>query len=119
MAYTRGFSNCSALQTRKSSREVMKLRDRVATIVSVIALAIALATSVQAAANQLLHATLAKNRAGEPGTKFRTDSTKIYAFWKGDRLNAGDIIRAVWIAEGIGRTALKDNKITEALGDCV
>jgi hypothetical protein len=63
---------------------------------------------------KLLHAVLAKNRQGEPTTKFRADSAKIYSFWKGDRLKAGDKVRAVWIAEGIGYTDLKDSKITEA-----
>ena len=68
----------------------------------------------QSPGKKLLHATLAKNRDGEPATKFRSDSAKIYTFWKGDTLKAGDQIRAVWIAEGIGYTRLKDAKITEA-----
>ena len=68
----------------------------------------------QSSDKKLLHATLAKNREGEAATTFRADSLKIYAFWKGDALKAGDTVRAVWIAEGIGRTALKDSKITEA-----
>jgi hypothetical protein len=71
-------------------------------------------TAAQSIGKKLLHATLAKNREGEPATKFRADSLKIYTFWKGDALKAGDEVRAVWIAEGIGRTALKDSKITEA-----
>jgi len=76
--------------------------------------AIAHQAVAQSAGKKLLHATLAKNREGEPTTKFRADSAKIYTFWKGDALKAGDQIRAVWIAEGIGYTRLKDAKITEA-----
>ena len=73
-----------------------------------------LGVAAQSADKKLLHATLAKNRDGEPATKFRSDSAKIYTFWKGNTLKAGDRIRAVWIAEGIGYTGLKDAKITEA-----
>lgn len=70
--------------------------------------------AAQSSDKKLLHAILAKNREGEAATKFRADSLKIYAFWKGDALKAGDTVRGVRIAEGIGRTALKDSKITEA-----
>jgi hypothetical protein len=70
--------------------------------------------AAQSADKKLLHATLARDRNGEPTTTFRSDSAKIYTFWKGNTLKAGDKIRAVWIAEGIGYTALKDAKITEA-----
>ena len=72
------------------------------------------AATAQPTDKKLLHAVLAKNKEGEPATKFRADSFKIYAFWKGDALKMGARIRAVWIAEGIGRTALRDSKITEA-----
>ena len=70
--------------------------------------------AAQSADKKLLHATLARDRNGEPTTTFRSDSAKIYTFWKDNTLKAGDKIRAVWIAEGIGYTALKDAKITEA-----
>ncbi len=63
---------------------------------------------------KVLHATLAKDRDGKPTTKFSAGSPKIYASWKGNTLRAGDNVRAVWIAEGVGYTALKDTKITEA-----
>jgi hypothetical protein len=68
----------------------------------------------QATDKRLLHATLAKDKNGEPTTTFSAGSPKIYTFWKGNTLKAGDKVRAVWIAEGIGYTALKDSKITEA-----
>jgi hypothetical protein len=68
----------------------------------------------QSTDKKLLHATLAKDRDSEPTTKFSAGSPTIYTFWKGNILKAGDKIRAVWIAEGVGYTALKDTKITEA-----
>jgi hypothetical protein len=68
----------------------------------------------QSTDKKLLHATLAKDRDSEPTTKFSVGSPTIYTFWKGNILKAGDKIRAVWIAEGVGYTALKDTKITEA-----
>ena len=60
---------------------------------------------------KLLHALLAKNKEGQPATKFSSDAPKIYAFWKGDALTMGDKLRAVWIAEGYA--GLKDAKIAE------
>jgi hypothetical protein len=92
----------------------MNLTCSVVAVAFIVSQAIALKAAGQTTNNKLLHATLAKNREGEPTTKFRADSAKIYTFWKGDRLKAGDKVRAVWIAEGIGHTALRDNKITEA-----
>ena len=90
----------------------MKVTYRLVVLTFIIAVAVK--ATAQPSEKKLLHATLAKSRDGEPTTKVRADSIKIYAFWKGDRLKTGDRIRAVWIAEGIGRTALKDSKITEA-----
>src|SRR5437016_1902558 len=72
------------------------------------------AQSSSPANKKLLHAVLAKNKEGKPATKFFTGSSKIYAFWKGDALTAGDKLHAVWIAEDVGYSALKDSKITEA-----
>lgn len=61
-----------------------------------------------------LHVFLAKDRDSEPTTKFSTDAPKIEAFWKGTALKAGDKIRAVWMAEDVGYSALSESKITEA-----
>jgi len=66
-----------------------------------------LGAAAQSADKKLLHATLARDKNGEPTTTFRSDSAKIYTYWEGNTLKAGDKIRAVWIAEGIGYTALK------------
>ncbi len=63
---------------------------------------------------KLLHAVLAKDRKSEPTTKFLTDAPKIYAFWKGEALQAGDRVRAVWIAEDMGTATHSESEITEA-----
>jgi hypothetical protein len=63
---------------------------------------------------KLLHATLAQNKYGAVTSKFSPDTLKIYAFWKGEALKAGDKLRAVWIAEDVGFVAPRDSKITEA-----
>jgi hypothetical protein len=62
---------------------------------------------------KLLHAALAKERLGEPTTRFPLDTEKIFCRWQGDALHEGDKIRAVWIAEDVGDVAPKDYKITE------
>jgi hypothetical protein len=74
----------------------------------------ATAQSTDKTGSKLLHATLAKNKDGEPTTKFSADSAKIYAFWKGEALKAGDRIRAVWLADDVGYARLGTAKITEA-----
>jgi hypothetical protein len=74
----------------------------------------AAAQSTDKTRSKLLHATLAKNKDGEPTTKFSADAPKIYAFWKGQALKAGDKIRAVWLAEDVGYARRGDAKITEA-----
>jgi hypothetical protein len=62
---------------------------------------------------RLLHGFMAKNKEGEPASKFFSGAQKIYAFWKGDALKAGDRVGIIWIAEHIGYTGQGDKKITE------
>ena len=62
---------------------------------------------------KLLHAFLAKNKEGDPTASFLSDASKLYAFWQGDALKAGDKVRAIWVAEGLGR-GLRDTKIAQA-----
>jgi hypothetical protein len=50
----------------------------------------------------------------KPSTTFSADVPGIYAFWKGHSLEAGDKIKAIWIAEDIGNAAPKESKILEA-----
>jgi hypothetical protein len=76
-----------------------------------------LATPVRAAEpvsnrSDLLQVTVAKTKDGQPASTFLTGTPKIYGLWKGETLKAGDIIRAVWVAEAFGYSR-KDVKITE------
>ena len=64
--------------------------------------------------SQLLHAALALDADTKPTTTFTTDAPKIYAFFIGDALKAGDKVRGAWIAEDVGDAAPKDTKIDEA-----
>ena len=61
---------------------------------------------------KLLHAFVAARKEGEPTKTFLSGNLKIYGLWKGDALKAGDIVRAVWVAESFGYER-KDVKITE------
>ena len=70
--------------------------------------------SADKTAKKSLRAFLAKDRDSEPTSKFLTDAPKIEAFWRGTALKAGDRIRAIWIAEDVGYSALNESKITEA-----
>jgi hypothetical protein len=60
----------------------------------------------------LLHAFVSARRDGQPAKRFLSGNAKIYGLWKGDALKAGDIVRAVWVAESFGYER-KDVKITE------
>ncbi|MDQ6624874.1 MAG: hypothetical protein M3Y69_01855 [Verrucomicrobiota bacterium] len=68
----------------------------------------------RAAEKRVLHAALALDKDSKPTTKFAPDAPKIYAFYIGDAVKAGDKIRAVWIAEDVGDAAPKGTKIDEA-----
>ena len=63
---------------------------------------------------QLLHGALALDADTKPTTEFKTDAPKIYAFFIGDALKAGDKVRGAWIAEDVGDAAPKETKIDEA-----
>ena len=57
---------------------------------------------------------LAKQRLGVATTTFSSDTPRIYARWRGDRLRKGAKVRAVWIAENIGEDFPRDYKVDEA-----
>lgn len=63
---------------------------------------------------KVLHGALALDQDTKPTTHFAPDAPKIYAFYIGDSVKAGDKIRAVWIAEDVGDAAPKGTKIDEA-----
>ena len=56
---------------------------------------------------------LATSKESKATTTFSSDVMRIYAVWKGQSLEAGDKIKAVWIAEDIGEAAPKESKILE------
>jgi hypothetical protein len=60
-----------------------------------------------------VYAVLARDSKSEPTTHFSGDTPKIETFWKGHRLDAGDRIHAIWIAEDVGPVAPKASKVTE------
>jgi hypothetical protein len=65
-----------------------------------------------AASVKILHAVVSTKKEFRPTKKFLSGAPKIYGLWKGNALKAGDIVRAVWIAESFSYTQ-KDVKITE------
>lgn len=69
----------------------------------------------RAAANRskLIEASVTNAKDGSPEKTFSSGTLKIYGMWKGNALKAGDLVRAVWIAEAFGYRQ-KDVKITEA-----
>jgi hypothetical protein len=81
----------------------------------VLIFALLLLTSISVnAADKLLHGGVAKDQDSKPTTSFSADVPKIYAFWVGDALKAGDKLRSVWIADDVGDAAPKGTKIDEA-----
>jgi hypothetical protein len=61
-----------------------------------------------------LAAGLSSTAAGPFGTRFSTDTPKIYARWQGHGLHSQAVIRAVWIAEDVGDVAPRNSTIDEA-----
>jgi len=68
----------------------------------------------QAEGGKLLRAAVAVDQDTEPTNHFSADTPKIYAFYLGEALKAGDKLRGVWIAEDVGTAAPKNTKIDEA-----
>jgi hypothetical protein len=66
------------------------------------------------AAPQKLSGTVGKEAVGEPTTNFSSDTPKIYARWRGQRLRDQARIRVVWIAEDVGEVAPPGYTIDEA-----
>ncbi len=62
---------------------------------------------------KLLSAYLAPSSDSESTVTFPTDAPKIYAFFKSDKVKAGDKLKSVWIAEDIGN-GKKNSKIDQA-----
>jgi hypothetical protein len=60
-----------------------------------------------------VYAVLAKDSKSESTTHFSDNTPTIETFWKGHRLDAGDHVHAIWIAEDVGLVAPKASKVTE------
>jgi hypothetical protein len=84
-----------------------------AAIIFVLGCAGAREAVAQSTGKKTLHAFLAVGKESKPTTSFSSDVSSIYAFWKGEELEAGDKIQAIWIAEDIGAAAPKESKILE------
>ena len=84
-------------------------------VVLVLACAGSFDASGQSGGTKVVHVFLAKNKSGTPATTFSADVPTIYLVWKGEQLEVGDQIRAVWIAEEVGDSAPKEFKIGERL----
>ena len=69
---------------------------------------------VKAGAAKKISVDLAKQRLSVATTTFSSDTPQIYARWHGDRLRKGAKMRAVWIAENIGKDFPPDYKVDEA-----
>jgi hypothetical protein len=62
---------------------------------------------------KILDLVLVSSSTGEPTRQFSSDTPNIRAIWKGKRLQAGDRVEAVWLAEDVGLAAPKHSKITK------
>lgn len=62
---------------------------------------------------KLLRAAVAVDKDTKPTDTFSSTVPKLWAFWIGDGVKAGDKIRGVWIAEDVGDAAPADTKIDE------
>lgn len=68
----------------------------------------------KADAKKVLRAAVAVDKDTKPTDSFSADVPKLYAFYIGEALKAGDKLRGAWIAEDVGAAAPKETKIDEA-----
>ena len=98
-------------------RELDVIAMRPTLLFRVITFGLVCASAVEAVAQSTgiksIHAFVAAGEKSKPATTFSSDVFRIYAFWKGEALEVGDKIQAVWIAEDIGDAAPKNMKILE------
>jgi hypothetical protein len=66
------------------------------------------------AAPKKISVSFARERFGKATTTFSSDTSQIFARWRGHRLAKGARVRAVWIAENIGEDFPPDYKVDEA-----
>jgi hypothetical protein len=63
-------------------------------------------------AAKILDVVLVSATTNEPTNQFTSDTPKLRAVWKGKRLQAGDQVDAIWLAEDVGKAAPKHSRIT-------
>ena len=66
------------------------------------------------AAPKKISVSFARTRFGKATTTFSSDTSQIFARWKGHRLGKSAKVRAVWIAENLGEDFPPDYKVDEA-----
>jgi hypothetical protein len=66
------------------------------------------------AGDQKVEAVIAKDKDSRPAKSFSADVPKLYAFFRTSGIEKGENLRAVWIAEDVGKAAPKETKIDEA-----
>ena len=91
----------------------MKRKLSLAAVVFFLAHAGSFDVEAQLDGTRRLHAFLAKSKEDKPARTFTTDVSDIWLVWKGEKLQAGDKINAIWIAEDVGTAAPKETKIGE------
>lgn len=84
-----------------------------AAIIFALGCATAVEVVAQSTGKKSLNAFLAVGKESKRTTSFSSDVSSIYAYWKGQELEAGDKIHTIWIAEDIGEAAPKETKILE------
>jgi hypothetical protein len=64
---------------------------------------------------KLVKVFLAGENEHKPTTEFSSDARRINVYWKGQGLEVGDKLRAVWVAEDVGEASPKETKINEKM----
>ena len=59
--------------------------------------------------------TFGRDLTAEATTSFRGDTPKLYLRWQGQRLEAGDKVRCIWIAEDVGNEAPANYHIDDSV----
>jgi hypothetical protein len=115
----RGGTKGRPLKSRDGEKEFRQVRIVIRFLVLLIVANLATAgaepadsPAASAGSAKVLHAVVSAKKEFKGRKKFLSGTPKIYGLWKGEALQAGDIVRAVWIAESFGYTR-KDVKITE------
>jgi hypothetical protein len=106
--------NCESI---KDARTAVLYRMRPALFIAIVGL-LAASGGVELFAQKnlkMLRVFLATDRDRQPTTQFSSHTPRINVFWKGEGIEVGDKIRAVWVAEDVGEANPKETKISEKM----